>query len=33
MGLRGLEMGSIHVEERHEAIREWVDEQNMLGWF
>ena len=33
MGLRGLEMGSIHVEERHEAVREWVDKQNMLGWF
>src|ERR1700736_4861307 len=33
MGLRGLGMGSIHVEERHEAVREWVDEQNMLGWF
>src|ERR1700736_1355294 len=33
MGLRGLEMGSIYVEDRHEAVREWVDEQNMLGWF
>jgi hypothetical protein len=31
-GLRQLEMGSIHVEDRHEAVREWVDEQHRLGW-
>ena len=32
-GLRSLEMGSLHVEDRHQAVREWVDEQHMLGWF